>query len=50
MYYVKNISETLSNWNITDIKKKMMIFNYDKKMIAVSVIHTELQSISSGIN
>lgn len=42
MYYIKNLSETLNfnYWNITDIKRKMMIFNHDKKMIAVSVIHT----------
>ncbi|XP_022164968.1 uncharacterized protein LOC111029998 isoform X1 [Myzus persicae] len=47
MYQVKNMSETLNYWNITDIKRKMMIFNHDKKMIAVPVIHTGEQFISS---
>lgn len=40
IYYVKYLSETLNCWNITDIKRKMIIFNHDKKIIAVSVIHT----------
>jgi len=50
MFYVKNISETLNYWSIADIKSKMMIFNHDKKMIAVSVIHTHIgeQIVSLG--
>lgn len=48
IYYVQNLSGILNCWNITDLKKKMMIFNYDEKLIAMSVIHTE-QTTSSGI-
>lgn len=47
MYFVKNISETLNYWNMTDIKRKMMIFNHGNKMIAMPVMHTGLHI---GIN
>ncbi|XP_025407624.1 uncharacterized protein LOC112681595 [Sipha flava] len=49
MHQVKNLSEILNNWNITDIKRKMMIFNHDKKIIALSIIHSGEQFVSSGI-
>jgi len=49
MYYVNNLSETLNYWSITDIKSKIMIFNHNKKMFAVSIIHTREQIESLGI-
>jgi hypothetical protein len=49
MYQVKNLSEILNYWNITDIKRKIIIFNHDKKIIALSIIHSGEQFVSSGI-
>ncbi|CAI6372886.1 unnamed protein product [Macrosiphum euphorbiae] len=40
IYHVNNLSETLNCWNITDIKRKIMIFNHNRLMIGMPIIHT----------
>lgn len=40
IYIVNNLSITLQTWAITDIKIKVIIFNFENKLIAVPFLHT----------
>lgn len=40
IYIVNNLSNTLQAWQISDIKKKVMIFNFENKSIAVPFLHS----------
>lgn len=41
IYEIKCISKNINCWPICKIKKKMMIFEYDAKLIAMPIIHTD---------
>lgn len=38
IYIVKNKSENTNKWYISDIKKKMMILNFDNALIAIPIL------------
>lgn len=38
IYVVKNLSENSMQWRISDIKKKIMIFNMDGKLLALPIL------------
>jgi len=40
IYIVDNLSNTLQTWQISDIKKKVMVFNFEDKSIAVPFLHS----------
>jgi len=40
IYIVDNLSNTLLTWQISDIKKKVMVFNFEDKSIAVPFLHS----------
>jgi len=40
IYIVNNLSNTLQTWQISDIKKKVMVFNFENKSIAVPFLHS----------
>lgn len=40
IYIVNNLSNTLQAWQISDIKKKVMIFNFENKSISVPFLHS----------
>jgi len=42
IYEVKNLSKTIQCWKIKDLEKKMIVFNYDNKYIAMPIIHSKL--------
>lgn len=41
IFVVRNISDTLKHWILTDIKKKIMIIQHADQIIAIPLIHTE---------
>lgn len=41
IFIVRNISDTLKHWILTDIKKKIMIIQHADQIIAIPLIHTE---------
>lgn len=41
IFSVKNLSNSLKYWKLTDIKKKMMVILHADEMIAMPLIHTE---------
>lgn len=42
IFEIKNLSDQLKHWAISDIKKKMMIFHHSGKKIAMPIIHTDI--------
>lgn len=40
IYIVKNLSDTLDCWEISDIKKKVMLFSFENKLIVVPFLHS----------
>jgi len=41
IYVINNLSEHLNQWNMSDIKKKMIVFNLNDKVTAVPIIHDD---------
>lgn len=42
IFVVEKLSKKIKSWNEHDIKKKIMLFAYDNKYIAMPVIHTDI--------
>jgi hypothetical protein len=42
IFEIKNLSDQLKHWAISNIKKKMMIFHHSGKKIAMPIIHTDI--------
>lgn len=40
IYVVNRLSDSLKYWNISDIKKKIMILFWNDKLIAVPLLHS----------
>jgi len=40
IFVVKNLSHSLRTWNVSEIKKKVMLIKIDGLSIAMSIVHT----------
>lgn len=38
IYIIRNLSEDLNHWNMSDINNKMIVFNFKNKLIAIPII------------
>lgn len=40
MFKLNDLSDNLLQWRISDIKKKIILFNFNNQLIAIPILHT----------
>lgn len=40
IFILNDISDYLSWWRLSDVTKKMIVFNFDNQLITIPILHT----------